>query len=114
MIGAQARQFTCQHIAQKINDLPGSLRHSQSSRINFFQRVLVIRAMHHDQGFPQRCCIARIKRGIPLFVFVTEAHNDDIRVFQPFARPNGIYHSALVIMPVLVRLTPEDRDATIV
>lgn len=44
--------------------------------IYFFQRVNDIFTVQGDVGLGECGAVARIKRGVPLFVFVAEAHDD--------------------------------------
>ena len=70
--------------------------------------------MHNNKRFAQRRRIAGIKSGVPLFVFLTKPHNNDIGLFDTGAGANGVELRAFAVMPKLIRLRPQNLNTTII
>lgn len=86
--GALALRF--QNVAQSLNDLIRRGAPGVSSGIHFFQRVDDVFAVQGDVGLGQRCAVACIEGGVPLLVFVAEAYDDQVGLFDHCAGADGV------------------------
>ena len=102
------------HIGEKAHDLGGRFRHRQGRRVHFLQRVIDRRIVQGDDRLADAAGIARVERGVPLFVLVAEAHHDHVRTLDQGAGADGVDHRPLVILPVGVRFLAQDVDAAVV
>ena len=66
--------------------------------------MLIIGPMHNNQSLAQSDGIARVKSRVPLFVFLTKAHHNYIRLLNPVAGANSVELSTLAIIPKLISL----------
>ena len=71
--------------------------------------MLVITSMHNDQRLAKRGGIASIKSRIPLFVFFTKAHNDNIGTANRCTGADRIQLGAFMIMPKFIRFSAHGR-----
>jgi len=79
-----------QHVLEGFNDLFGGGAPSLGTGIDFFQRVDDVFAMQSDIGLGEGGAVACIKSGVPLFVLVAEAYNDQIRLLDHGAGADGV------------------------
>ena len=70
--------------------------------------------VHDDDRLAERRCIACIKGCVPLLVLFTEAHNNDIGLFNQRAGADRVDVGALVVMPELVGLLAQNGDTAII
>ena len=78
------------------------------------KRVLVIRAVHYDDGFAHGCCVARIKGSIPLLILLAKTDDENVALLDALADANGVELGAALIVPELVCFWPRDHRSAIV
>jgi hypothetical protein len=108
------RQCTCQNIAQNFDNFAGLAGYGQSGGIDLFQRVIVVGLLQDNQRLAQSGCVSRIKSRVPLAVLFAKPHHDDICVGNAFARADRVDHRAFVVVPILVWLSAQNVDTTII
>src|SRR5690606_6239899 len=107
-------QLACQDIAQDLGDLVRVFCNRKRGSINFLQGMLMFRPVKNDQRLSECGCHTGIEGGIPLPVFFTEAHNNDISLGNAAPRPDRVDAGSLVVMPELLLLGSEDGDAAVI
>ena len=74
----------------------------------------VARVVQGDDGFTQSRRVARIEGGVPLPVFLPEAHDHDVGLLDQRARSDGVDARALAVFPERFFLITEDGHAAVV
>src|SRR6056297_914034 len=109
-----ARQSAFEDVFEDLHHFFRFPRDRQSGGIDFLEGVIVFRWLKDYERFAKRACIARVEGRVPLLVLVAEADDHNVGFRDSLAGADSVHHGPLVIVPVLVRLLPEDRDPAIV
>ena len=99
MLAGGALVLGFEDVTQRFNHLIGSGAPGVRPSIDFFQRVDDVFVVQGDVGLCEGCAVACIKRGVPLFVLVAEAYNDQIRLLDHGTGADGVDLGGLVVAP---------------
>lgn len=77
-------------VTQGFDNLVGSGAPGLGTGIHFLERVDDVFTVQGDVGLGEGCAVACIKSGVPLFVLVAEAYNDQIRLLDHRASADGV------------------------
>lgn len=88
-----------EYILERFDDLLGSGAPGVRSGIDFFQRVDDVFTVQGDVGLGEGCAVACVEGGVPLFVLVAEAYDDQIRLLDHGAGADGVDLGRLVVTP---------------